>query len=63
MLGGAWFEENFGNVDDNVKNTSRVIEAAIDGARIHLGFKREPTRVLANVHKVIHHLQSTQPIC
>lgn len=53
MMGGEWFEEHFGNVDDNIKDTSKVILAAIEGAKVHLGFKKNPVRVLAAVHKVI----------
>jgi oxygen-dependent protoporphyrinogen oxidase len=51
MLGGEWFEENFGDVDENVKDNTKVIQAAIEGAKICLGFRRNPIRVIAAVHK------------
>lgn len=50
MLGGEWFEDLFG--DPHIVNTGTIVQAALDALRDHLEITEEPTRVIAQVHKV-----------
>ena len=48
MMGGAWFEELFGDTQD----TSHFEEVAIEGLAKQLGIKTKPYRTKATLHKV-----------
>lgn len=50
MLGGAWFEELFGNVD--TCDSSVIEEEAVKAAREQLRIRDEPIRTMTRVHKV-----------
>ena len=48
MMGGAWFEELFGDTQD----TSHFEEVAIEGLAKQLGIKTKPYRTKTTIHKV-----------
>lgn len=52
MLGGEWFAEEFGSVDQNLKDTSKLEEESMKAIRLHLGLNVDPKRINVSVHKV-----------
>ena len=50
MMGGAWFDEYFGNPDNC--DISEMEDIAVTTVRDHLGIKEEPFRVISRLQKV-----------
>ena len=50
MLGGAWFNECFGDTDNC--DVDHIVDTAISIASRHLGIRDTPTRVIPNILKV-----------
>ena len=50
MMGGAWFEQHFG--DPNDVSEKEIAEIAINEARKQIGASEKPIRTIVNIHKV-----------
>ena len=50
MMGGAWFEQHFG--DPNDVNEQEIAEIAINEARKQIGAMEKPIRTIVNIQKV-----------
>ena len=50
MLGGEWFEEQFGNPADVSEDT--MAQVAKEELQHHLGIEKQPITVISRIHKV-----------
>ena len=60
MMGGAWFEEFFGDPDQC--DPDHIAKVAVEETKQQLNITEEPVRVISTVHKVSQNIECIEAI-